>query len=79
MAWRGNGRLGFSGFTSNPPGLLDWLACEFIDSGWDIKHMIQLMVGSSTTSKLQASDQLQLEDPWNSGLLGNRAIDWMPR
>jgi hypothetical protein len=27
--------------------LLDWLAVEFVDSGWDMKHMIRLMVTSS--------------------------------
>jgi hypothetical protein len=27
--------------------LLDWLAVEFIDSGWNIKHMVRLMVTSS--------------------------------
>ena len=26
--------------------LLDWLACEFMDSAWDIKHMVRLMVTS---------------------------------
>ena len=32
-----------------PPNqeLLDWLAVEFMDSGWDMKHMIRLMVTSS--------------------------------
>lgn len=30
------------------PELLDWLALEFIDSGWDVKHLISLMVSSST-------------------------------
>lgn len=30
------------------PELLDWLALEFMDSGWDIKHMIRLMVLSRT-------------------------------
>ena len=30
------------------PELLDWLAVEFMDSGWDIKHMVRLMVLSRT-------------------------------
>ena len=28
------------------PELLDWLAVEFVDSDWDIKHMLRLMVTS---------------------------------
>ncbi len=33
-----------------PPNqpLLDWLACEFMDSGWDMKHMVRLIVTSAT-------------------------------
>jgi hypothetical protein len=30
------------------PALLDWLAVEFRDGGWDVKHMVRLMVTSST-------------------------------
>lgn len=30
------------------PELLDWLAVEFRESGWDIKHMVRLMVLSRT-------------------------------
>lgn len=30
------------------PELLDWLAAEFIDSGWSIKHLHRLMVTSAT-------------------------------
>jgi hypothetical protein len=29
------------------PELLDWLAVEFMDSGWDVKHMVKLMVTSA--------------------------------
>lgn len=28
------------------PDLLDWMAAEFIESGWDIRHMIRLMVST---------------------------------
>src|SRR5205807_10179123 len=30
------------------PELLDWLASELMDRGWDIKSMIRLMVTSAT-------------------------------
>ncbi len=28
--------------------LLDWLAVEFVDHGWDVKHMVRLLVQSAT-------------------------------
>lgn len=30
------------------PGLLDWLAVEFVESGWDVKHLVRLIVTSNT-------------------------------
>ena len=30
------------------PELLDWLAVEFMDSGWDVKHILKTMVMSAT-------------------------------
>ncbi|HKQ37189.1 MAG TPA: PSD1 and planctomycete cytochrome C domain-containing protein [Verrucomicrobiae bacterium] len=46
------------------PELLDWLACEFMDSGWSVKHMHRLIVNSATyrqsskvTPELYAKDQ----------------------
>jgi hypothetical protein len=30
------------------PALLDWLAVEFMQSGWDLKHIHRLIVGTST-------------------------------
>jgi hypothetical protein len=40
--------LGSQGELPTHPELLDWLACEFRDSGWDIQHMIRLIVTSHT-------------------------------
>ena len=28
--------------------LLDWLAVEFMESGWDVKHLFRLMLTSAT-------------------------------
>lgn len=40
--------LGAQGEPPVNPALLDWLACEFMDSGWDLKHMVRLIVTSET-------------------------------
>ena len=40
--------LGAQGEWPVHPELLDWLAVEFMDSGWNSKHLVNLMVMSST-------------------------------
>jgi len=40
--------FGTQGEFPSHPKLLDWLAVEFIESGWDVKHMLKLMVTSAT-------------------------------
>jgi hypothetical protein len=40
--------LGAQGEPPVNPALLDWLACEFMDSGWDMKHMVRTIVTSAT-------------------------------
>jgi len=46
------------------PELLDWLAVEFRESGWDIKHMYKLMVMSAAYRQSAVSTPQQLaRDP----------------
>ena len=40
--------FGLQGQQPTHPELLDWLAVELHDSGWDLKHMLRLMVNSQT-------------------------------
>lgn len=40
--------FGTRGERPSHPDLLDWLAHEFVASGWDIRHMVTLIVSSST-------------------------------
>jgi hypothetical protein len=40
--------FGIMGSRPSHPELLDWLAAEFVASGWDIQHMLRLMITSAT-------------------------------
>jgi Protein of unknown function (DUF1553)/Protein of unknown function (DUF1549)/Planctomycete cytochrome C len=40
--------LGRNGSQPTHPELLDWLACELMDSGWSMKHIHRLLVTSRT-------------------------------
>lgn len=58
--------LGSQGEWPTHPELLDWLAAEFRDSGWNVKHVVRLMVTSRTyrqSSKL--TPQARAIDPYN--------------
>jgi hypothetical protein len=48
------------------PELLDWLACELVDSHWDVKHMVRLLVTSRAYRQTSyASPELKEIDPFN--------------
>ena len=44
---RSSGDFGITGELPSHPELLDWLAIEFIESGWDVKKLFRLMVTSA--------------------------------
>jgi hypothetical protein len=61
--------FGTQGALPTHPELLDWLAAEFIDCGWDVKHMIKLMTMSSAyRQSSKPSKELQERDPQNHWL-----------
>jgi hypothetical protein len=58
--------LGLQGEWPSHPELLDWLAVEFIESGWDVKHLARLMVTSSTYRQSSSlRPELRERDPDN--------------
>ncbi len=61
--------LGSQSMPPSHPELLDWLAVEFMDSGWSLKHLHRLIVSSATYQ--QTSDvtpELYAQDPYNRQL-----------
>jgi hypothetical protein len=48
--------FGAQGAPPTHPELLDWLACELVDSGWDLAHLHRLMVTSATYQQDSAVD-----------------------
>lgn len=58
--------LGNQGRWPTHPELLDWLAVEFMDSGWDVKHLVKLIVTSKTyRQSSDATASLMEQDPYN--------------
>jgi hypothetical protein len=61
-----NEDFGIMGQRPTNPELLDWLAVEFRESGWDIKHMYKLMVMSAAYRQSAKSTPQQIaKDPRN--------------
>ena len=58
--------LGAMGEAPTHPELLDWLAIEFVESGWNVRHMIRLMLHSRTYRQSSVETQtLRRKDPYN--------------
>ena len=52
--------FGVQGSPPTHPELLDWLACELVESGWDLSHLHRLMVMSATYQQDSAVDPRNL-------------------
>lgn len=66
--------FGTQGTPPTHPQLLDWLAAEFVSSGWDVKHLHRLIVTSATyrQSSHTTADRQSLDSE-------NRWLSRMPR
>ena len=66
--------FGVQGDTPTHPELLDWLAVEFRESGWDVKRLHRLIVTSDAYRRSsRASAEQRTRDP------GNRLLARFPR
>ena len=58
--------FGSQGEWPSHPELLDWLAVEFIESGWDVKNILKYIVGSATYRQSSITDKVRIQhDPEN--------------
>jgi mono/diheme cytochrome c family protein len=61
--------FGYQGEPPSHPELLDWLAVEFVESRWSLKHMLKLIVTSSTYQQSSALTPQLLERDRDNRLL----------
>lgn len=67
--------IGAQGEWPSHPELLDWLASEFQNSGWNVKHMVRLMTLSSAYRQSSvADDRRRAADPDNRLLARQSAV-----
>ncbi|TWU57534.1 PSD1 and planctomycete cytochrome C domain-containing protein [Rubripirellula reticaptiva] len=61
--------FGSQGELPSHPELLDWLAAELRDSGWDLKHLLRLLVTSATYRQSSVTTPAMVDlDPANRWL-----------
>ena len=75
--------FGLQGERPTHPELLDWLAVEFVESGWDLKHLVRLIVTSETYRQSSAITPEGLardpENRWLARAPRHRLPSWMLR
>ena len=69
--------FGSQGEWPSHPELLDWLAIEFRESGWDLKHLLKLIVMSETyQQESRVTPELWQRDPENRLLARGPRYRW---
>jgi mono/diheme cytochrome c family protein len=59
--------FGLRGDAPTHPALLDWLAADFVESGWDVKRLIRTIVSSATYQQSsRIREELGERDPSNT-------------
>ncbi len=65
--------LGSQGEWPTHPELLDWLADEFMRSGWDVKHMVRLIVTSEAYRQTSSVDEATRNRDQDNRWIGRQA------
>ena len=75
------GDFGVTGELPSHPELLDWLAVEFRESGWDVKKLFKLIVTSATYRQSAAVDAGEAGEgsATTACCRAGRGSAWMPR
>jgi hypothetical protein len=71
--------FGVQGEPATHPELLDWLAVEFMDHGWSLKHMHRLMVMSSTYCQTSLASSPTSEQSRATALDRDNRLLWHAR
>jgi hypothetical protein len=61
--------FGAQGEPPSHPELLDWLACELVDHGWDLRHVLRTILLSETYRQSSAATAAQLDRDRDNRLL----------
>lgn len=64
-----SGDFGITGELPSHPDLLDWLAVDFRETGWDVKRLFKMIVMSSTYKQSAAATPEKLEKDLQNRLL----------
>lgn len=64
--------FGMVGARPSHPELLDWLACEFVECGWSLKHIHRLIVTSQTYRQNSSIDPSSQQIDPDNRLLGRQ-------